>query len=309
MSSFANLKRNKGSNIEKLTKAVEAMNSGSYDNDDDEYWKCEVDKAGNGFAIFRFLPAPQQDGEEALPWVKYYDHGFQGPGGWYIEKSLTTIGKEDPASIYNSELWATGLESNKEIARKQKRRLHYVSNIYIIKDSKNPDNEGKVFKFRFGKKIFEKITQAMNPQFEDDKAIDPFDLWEGANFKLKIRKVDGYQNYDLSEFESPSPLFNDDKKLEEIWKSEYSLLEIIDEKNFKSFEVLKARLDKVLGITSASIPRENTSTALKNQKIQNEERKLEGHSEEENDPPFNMDSSDDSSDGDFDYFNSLVEEE
>ena len=245
---FSKLKKSSGSNLEKMAKAVESMGSNNQNNDADEYWKCELDKSGNGYAIIRFLPTPPQDVEsDGLPWIKYHDHGFQGPGGWYIEKSLTSIGQDDPLGKYNSELWESGIEANKEQARKQKRRLHYVSNIYVVKDTKHPENEGKVFKYTYGKKIFEKITQAMNPQFEDDKPVDPFDLWEGANFKLKIRKVDGYQNYDLAEWDSPSALLDDDDKLEKIWKSEYSLKEILDPKNFKDYATLEARLKRVLG--------------------------------------------------------------
>jgi hypothetical protein len=247
---FSKLKKSSGSNLDKLAKAVESMGSNNQNSDADEYWKCELDKSGNGYAVIRFLPTPPQDVEsDGLPWIKYHDHGFQGPGGWYIEKSLTSIGQEDPLGKYNSELWESGIEANKEQARKQKRRLHYVSNIYVVKDTKHPENEGKVFKYTYGKKIFEKITQAMNPQFEDDKPIDPFDLWEGANFKLKIRKVDGYQNYDLAEWDSPSALLDDDDKLEKIWKSEYSLKEILDPKNFKDYATLEARLKRVLGQT------------------------------------------------------------
>jgi hypothetical protein len=248
---FSKLKKQSGSNLDKLAKAVESMSSTNQNDDSNEYWKCELDKSGNGYAVIRFLPTPPSDVDsDGLPWVKYYDHGFQGPGGWYIEKSLTSIGQDDPLGKYNSELWETGVESNKEQARKQKRRLHYVSNIYVIKDTKHPENEGKTFKYVFGKKIFEKITQAMNPQFEDDKPIDPFDLWEGANFKLKIRKVDGYQNYDLAEFDSASALFDDDAKLEKVWKSEFSLKEILDPKNFKDYATLDARLKRVLGQTN-----------------------------------------------------------
>jgi hypothetical protein len=253
MVDFSALKKQSGSNLDKLAKAVEAMSSNNQNDDSSEYWKCELDKSGNGYAVIRFLPTPPQDVEsDGLPWIKYYDHGFQGPGGWYIEKSLSSIGQDDPLGKYNSELWETGIESNKEQARKQKRRLHYVSNIYVVKDSKHPENEGKVFKYVFGKKIFEKVTQAMNPQFEDDKPIDPFDLWEGANFKLKIRKVDGYQNYDLAEFDSPSPLFEDDDQLEKVWKSEYSLKEILDPKNFKDYATLESRLKRVLGQSTQS---------------------------------------------------------
>jgi len=253
MVDFSALKKTSGSSLDKLSKAAEALSTNRQSDNSDEFWKCELDKTGNGYAVIRFLPTPPSDVDaDGLPWVKFYDHGFQGPGGWYIEKSLTSIGQDDPLGKYNSELWETGSESNKELARKQKRRLHYVSNIYIVKDSKHPENEGKVFKYTYGKKIFEKVTQAMNPQFEDDKPIDPFDLWTGANFKLKIRKVDGYQNYDLAEFDSSSALFDDDDKLEKIWKSEYSLKEILDPKNFKSYADLDSRLKRVLGQTNQS---------------------------------------------------------
>jgi len=272
--SFANLKRNSSNSLEKLAKAAESMNSGGQNPDADKYWKCQVDKAGNGYAIIRFLPAPPKDGEEGLPWVKYFDHGFQGPGGWYIEKSLTSLGKEDPVSKYNSDLWNSGIDSNKEIARKQKRRMHYVSNIYVVKDSSNPENEGKIFLFEFGKKIFEKLTQAMNPQFEDDQKIDPFNLWTGANFKLKIRKVDGYQNYDLSEFDRSAPLADNDDELEVIWNSEYSLKELVDEKNFKSYEDLEKRLNKVLGLNAVS-PKPSTIENVKQNNIATKEKEIE----------------------------------
>jgi hypothetical protein len=298
--SFANLKRNSNASLEKLSKAAENINK-SYNSDEDEYWKCEVDKAGNGFAIIRFLPAPMVDGEDGIPWVKYYDHGFQGPGGWYIEKSLTSIGQNDPASEYNSELWNTGLEANKQIARDQKRRLHYVSNIYIIKDSKNPHFEGKVKKFKYGSKIFEKHQSAMNPQFEGDVAFDPFNFWTGANFKLKIRKVDGYQNYDLSTFDTPGPLFEDDALLEEIWKSEYSLASIIDPKNFKSYDELKARLNKVLAITSPTISRESTAKAVAQQKIETKEKEVES--------AFSESKETDSADSDLDFFASILDDD
>ena len=298
MSSFSNLKRSSGSSLEKLSKAVEAMSSSNYSNDDDKHWKCELDKSSNGYAIIRFLPAPPKDGDDGLPWVKYYDHGFQGQGGWYIEKSLTSIGQDDPMSQYNTELWNSGIEANKEQARKQKRRLHYVSNIYVVKDPKHPENEGKVFLFKFGKKIFEKITQAMNPQFEDDKAIDPFDFWNGANFKLKIRKVDGYQNYDLSEFDSPAPLFDDDDKMEELWNTEHSLKELLEPKNFKTYAELKAKLDRVLGITSASVPRSSTVEAVKAQRIEDKEKEVES--------AF-VDTLEE--DSDLDYFSALLNED
>lgn len=257
MSSFANLKRN-SSNLDKLAKAIEQLNTTESPNKEDNFWKPEVDKAGNGYAVIRFLPQPSVDGDDALPWVKVFNHGFQGPGGWYIENSLTTLGQKDPVSEYNSQLWNSGIEANKEVARKQKRRLSYIANIYVVEDSKNPQNEGKVFLYKFGKKIFDKINEAMNPAFEDEKPINPFDMWNGANFKLKIRKVEGYQNYDKSEFESPSALLDDDEKLEAIWKKEYSLKEFLLPENFKSYDELKARLDKVLGLDGSPVAAKTT---------------------------------------------------
>jgi len=237
------------SSLDKLRAAMETASptegaKKSYN--DDTMWKPELDKSGNGYAVVRFLPTP--DGEE-MPWVSYFDHGFQGPGGWYIEKSLTTLNKQDPVSEYNTQLWNTGIEANKEIARKQKRRLHYVSNVYVVSDPKNPDNEGKVFKYRYGKKIFEALKEAISPAFEDEKAINPFDLRdEGANFKIKIRKVDGYWNYDKSEFDATAPLFDDESKLESINNSTHSLSNIISPEEFKSYDELKEKLDRVLGL-------------------------------------------------------------
>lgn len=258
MSNFASLKRSSG-NLEKLAKAIEQLNTAESPSKEDNFWKPEVDKAGNGYAVIRFLPQPAIDGDDALPWVKVFNHGFQGPGGWYIENSLTTLGQKDPVSEYNTQLWNSGVEANKEIARKQKRRLSYISNVYIVEDPKNPENEGKVFLYKYGKKIFDKINEAMNPQFEDEKAVNPFDLWAGANFKLKIRKVEGYQNYDKSEFESASVLGDfDDDRLESIWKSEHSLKEFLAPENFKSYDELKAKLDKVLGL-SGQAPQPKTT--------------------------------------------------
>lgn len=248
--SFAALKKNSGS-VDKLARELEKLNSNQSSNssEDTRFWKPELDKAGNGMAVIRFLPGPEVDGEDALPWVRVFDHGFQGPGGWYIENSLTTLGEKDPVSEYNSVLWNSGIEANKEIARKQKRRLKYIANILVVQDAKHPENEGKVFLFKFGKKIFDKITEAMNPQFDDEKPVNPFDLWSGANFKLKIRKVEGYSNYDKSEFEAPSAVLGgDDKKLEALWKQEHSLKDFLDRKHFKSYDELKKRLDKALGL-------------------------------------------------------------
>ena len=216
---------------------------------DERIWKPVMDKTGNGFAIIRFLPAPK--GEE-LPWVKLWNHAFQGPTGqWYIENSLTTIGNNDPVSELNTKFWNSGVESDKEIARKQKRKLQYYSNIYVVKDSANPENEGKVFLYRYGKKIFDKVMETMQPAFEDETPVNPFDLWKGANFKLKLRKVDGYWNYDKSEFDAPSALLNgDDAELEALWEKQYSLKEFTDTSNFKSYDELKKRLDVVLSGTT-----------------------------------------------------------
>ena len=235
--------------LDKLLGAVQKENAPqekkSYK--DERLWKPELDKSGNGYAVIRFLPAIE--GED-MPWAKIWNHAFQGPTGqWYIENSLTTIGQKDPVSELNTTYWNTGLESDKEIARKQKRKLQYYSNIYVVTDAKHPENEGKVFLFRYGKKIFDKLMAAMQPEFEDETPINPFDFWEGANFKLKIRKVDGYWNYDKSEFESPSALFDNDGQIEEVWKKAYSLNGFTDQTNFKSYDELKTRLDTVLSGT------------------------------------------------------------
>ena len=243
----------KSNSLDKILAAVESENAPvekqSYV--DERLWKPELDKSGTGQAIIRFLPAP--DGEE-LPWVKMFKHAFQGSTGkWYIENSLTTIGKQDPVSEHNTSLWNTGLESDKETARKQKRKLEYYSNIYVVSDPKHPENEGKVFLFRYGKKIFDKIMASMQPEFEDETPINPFDFWEGANFKLKIRKVDGFWNYDKSEFDSVTALADSDEKLDGIWKKQYSLQEFLAPTNFKSYDELKKRLDDVLsGTVTAS---------------------------------------------------------
>ena len=236
--------------LDKLRAAMETASPAQGEKksyNDDTMWKPELDKSGNGYAVVRFLPTPQ--GEE-MPWVSYWDHGFQGPGGWYIEKSLTTLNKKDPVSEYNTTLRNSGIEANKEQARKQKRRLHYVSNVYVVSDPKNPDNEGRVFKYRFGKKIFEQLKEAISPAFEDESAINPFDMTEGANFKIKIRKVDGYWNYDKSEFDSTSPL-GDEAMINSTFSQVHSLSEVISPDEFKSYDELKEKLDRVLGLSGA----------------------------------------------------------
>jgi len=249
MSSFANLKRNRSS-LDKLTKAIEATGQPAEagGKDDNRFWQPQVDKAGNGMAVIRFLPAPAVDGDDALPWVRTFSHGFQGPGGWFIDNCLTTLNEKCPVCEHNNTLWNSGIEANKDIARKQKRKLSYVANVLIVSDPSDPSNEGQIKLFKFGKKIFDKITEAMNPEFADETPINPFDMWEGANFKLKIRNVEGYRNYDKSEFAPVSALLDgDDEKLEELWKKEFSLKDFTEKKQFKPYDQLKARLDKVLG--------------------------------------------------------------
>ncbi|HBZ38150.1 MAG TPA: single-stranded DNA-binding protein [Balneola sp.] len=236
----------KSNSLDELLGAVKSENAPQEKKSyvDERLWKPTMDKTGNGYAVIRFLPAP--DGED-MPWAKVWNHAFQGPTGqWYIENSLTTIGQKDPVSEMNSAYWNSGVESDKEIARKQKRKLQYFSNIYVVQDPSNPENEGKVFLYRFGKKIFDKIVEAMQPAFEDETAINPFDFWEGANFKLKLRTVDGYWNYDKSEFDAPSTLLDDDDALEKLWKTQYSLTDFTASTNFKSYNELKTRLTSVL---------------------------------------------------------------
>jgi len=249
--SLSDLRKSRGG-FDKLMKEVEKIsNPVQQSQGDDREWKPTVDKAGNGFAVVRFLPPTK--GEE-FPWVRRWDHGFQGPTGkWYIENSLTTLNQSDPVSELNSELWNSGVEANKEIARKQKRRLAYFSNILVVSDPGNPAYEGKVFLYKYGKKIFDKLNDMMNPTFEDENPINPFDFWEGANFKIKIRQVEGYRNYDKSEFEAPSPVADNDEAIEAIWNQQHSLQELIDPKNFKSYDELKSKLNMVLGASSSNV--------------------------------------------------------
>ena len=246
---FESLKSS-ASNFDKITKALEAStekpeSSGNKSNkyQDDRIWKPELDKTGNGYAVVRFLPA--STGEE-MPWQRVWSHAFQDKGGWYIENSLTTLNQKDPVSEENTRLWNTGVDSDKEIARKRKRKLSYYSNIFVVSDPKHPENEGKVFIFKFGKKIFDKITEAMQPAFDDETPINPFDFWKGANFKLKIRKVDGYWNYDKSEFESVSQIKESDDDIKNIWSKQYPLNPFVDPSNFKTYDELKEKLNRVI---------------------------------------------------------------
>jgi len=251
--SLSDLRKTRGG-FDSLMREVEKIsNPQSESKGDDRFWVPAVDKAGNGYAVIRFLAPPK--GEE-LPWVRIWSHGFQGSSGkWYIENSLTTIGQADPVSELNTKLWNSGSEIDKETARKQKRKLNYITNILVIKDPANPENEGKVFLFKFGKKIFDKIKDVSHPQFEDEKPVNPFDFWEGANFKLKIRNVEGYRNYDKSEFDSPSAIADDDSIIESIWNKQFSLVEFLDSRHFKSYEFLKQKLETVLSSNSASVSR------------------------------------------------------
>lgn len=247
--SFEKLKRNKKT-FEKLKEAAKQQGQKQSYNDD-RFWKPTVDKAGNGFATIRWLPVQDENGN---PWITYWDHGFQGPTGkWYIEKSRTSIGQEDPVADLNSKLWNTGVDADKETARNQKRRLHYVANILVVNDPQKPECNGKVFLYKYGKKIQSQILDAMDPQYEDEEAINPFDMWSGANFKLKIRKVEGWPNYDKSEFESPSPIHEDDDWIKEnVYDKLYDLNEFLDPATYKTYDELKAKLDSVLGTNSRS---------------------------------------------------------
>ena len=250
--SFDKLKKQSklGSLTDRLVKEVEKMNSSS-GGADERFWKAELDKTGVGSAVVRFLPAPE--GEE-LPWVKVYSHAFQGPGGWFIENSLTTNGGKDPVSDYNRQLWNSGNDADKDTVRKQKRKLSYYSNVYVVKDPLHPENEGRVFLFKYGKKIFDKVLEAMQPEFDDETPINPFDFWQGANFKLKIVKKDGFWNYDKSEFDKVVPLLDDDDALEALWKKQYSLSAITAPDQFKSYEDLERRLKTVLGQKPVQAP-------------------------------------------------------
>ena len=260
MVDFAKLKANSGKkSLEALTAELTKISGGQFDNsNDDRLWDPNVDKAGNGYAVIRFLPAP---GEEDMPFVRTFSHGFKGPtGSWLIENCSTTIGHKCPVCEANSELWNSGIEADKKIARERKRKLTFISNVLVITDQQNPENEGKVFLFKYGKKVFDKLNEAMNPQFADEDAMNPFDLWSGANFKLKIRNVDGYRNYDKSEFANAGPLSNDDSEMEVTWKKAYSLQEFLAPTNFKSYDELKGKLVKVLASGSAAAARASAVT-------------------------------------------------
>jgi len=289
--SFSQLKSSRKKSLEKLTGELTKMQSGSQQSNgpDERFWTPTVDKMGNGVAVIRFLPAPK---DEDVPFVRIFSHGFKGPtGSWYIENSRTTIGESDPVSDLNTKLWNSGIESDKDLARDQKRKLHFISNILVVKDPANPENEGKVFLYKYGKKIFDKLNDLMNPAFDDEEPVNPFDFWEGANFRLKIRQVDGYRNYDKSDFDTSSSVSDDDNELENIWNLQYSLQEFVDPKNFKSYEELQNKLDRVLG---------NESVVVKPKKVVQEL--------EEESPPEMKSVSTDSDDDLDELFKSLSEE-
>lgn len=293
MTNFATLKKNANS-LDRLTQEIAKINAPTEREVDTRFWKLERDKSGNGSAVIRFLPSPAVDGDDSLPWVRYWDHGFQGPTGkWYIENSLTSLdGAKDPVSDYNSRLWSQSTDDSswqRKQVRNQKRRLHYVANILVESDPKNPENEGKVFLWKFGKKIFDKITLLMNPEFEGDTPVNPFDLWTGAPLKVRIRTVDGYPNYDQSIWGTPGPISDDDKKLEEIWKSEHSLKEFTDPKFYKSYDTLKAKLLEVL-----EIDEETFKTGVKSAKASIPTKRASAPIVEEDDetPPFDVDEGD-----------------
>ena len=243
--------------INKLVAAAQEGNGSDNKRQENEnLWKPTVDKAGNGYAVIRFLPA-----EAEVPWVRYWDHGFKGPTGkWYIEKSLTSLGEQDPLGEYNSKLWNSGNEEDRDQVRKQKRRLHYVTNIMVVSDPSAPENEGKVFMYQFGKKIFDKIQDLMQPQFPGETPVDPFDLWGGADFQLKIRQVEGYRNYDRSEFKGPEPLLDGDEvQLQALLNQLHDINSFVDPANYKSFEQLQTKLFEVLGETAPRTVKEEVA--------------------------------------------------
>lgn len=304
MVDFATLKKNRTNDLDKINEQIKKINSSDAPGQDSRYWQPTVDKVGNGVATIRFLPPP---GEEDVPFVRLWNHAFKGKSGvWYIEDSLTTIGKPDPVSEYNGTLWNSTSDDEspaRKQARSQKRKLNYISNIYVVSDPAAPENEGKVFLYKYGKKIFEKVNEAMNPQFADEVAFNPFDLWGGANFKIKIRKVEGYRNYDKSEFDKPGPLFKSDAELEKVWKVEHSLQALIAPSAFKDYDTLKAKLNNVLGLTAQAVQRvrEDTQTAAPR-----EERTVREPRQATNAPPWEPTEGDGEEDPDIAFFKSLA---
>ena len=260
--SFADLKRNR-TDLSKLVAQAQETSGATQtqrQSDDPRFWMPTRDKAGNGYAVIRFLPG---DAAAATPWIRYWDHAFKGPTGqWYIEKSLTSIGQQDPLSELNSKMWNSGVESDKTIVRQRKRNLRYVANVLIVSDPSAPENEGQVKLYRFGKKIFDKIMDSMQPQFPDEKPVNPFDMWEGADFTVKIRKVEGYPNYDASSFKAPAAVPGSDQELEELYNKQHDLNEWGDPKNYKTYDELKSRLAMVLGEQAPRTMKQEASLEL-----------------------------------------------
>lgn len=305
---FADLKKNRKAAFESLSSDLEKLSKGNERTRDDTFWSPTVDKAGNGYAVLRFLPAPPG---ESAPYVRYWDHGFQGPTGkWYIENSLTSIGQEDPVAQYNGKLWNVSQDDDspeRKQARKQKRRLHFVSNIVVLEDAANPDTVGKVFKFKYGKKIFNKLNEKMNPEYPDEVPMNPFDMWEGANFKLKIRQVEGYRNYDKSEFASASPISDNDEYLEQLWQQTHSLQAILEPSNFKSYDELKRKLDQVLGLGNEVTPAHQRAQAQERRTAEDDDLPFDmGTTASETPSPF--DTTDDGGD-DMSFFKSLADDD
>ena len=301
--SFAKLKKNRKNATDKLQQAAQSIKDGKGGFEDESEWKPTVDKAGNGYAVIRFLPAAE--GAD-LPWVKWFEHTFKGPNGkWFWEKCPTTIGGQCPVCAANSQLWNSGIESDKEIARDRKRRLHYTANILVISDSNNPESEGKVFRYTFGQKIFDKITELMTPEFEDETPVNPFDFWEGANFKLKIRQVAGYRNYDKSEFDAPSELFDgDDAKLEAVYEQLHNLQEIVDPSTFKTTAELQKKYNSVIGEAEVLNSMDGDDLADVTTTARSKASKVE----EEEDLPMEFGSSE-SDEDDVSYFAKLAQED
>ena len=312
MTDFTAMRKNSGkASLEKLTNVLSKLNT-KQSNDsvkDTRFWYPNVDKAGNGYAVIRFLPSP---GDEDVPFVRMFEHGFKGPAGqWYIENSLTTIGKQDPVGEYNSILWNVSSDDNspsRKQARAQKRKLGFISNILVIEDKLNPENQGKVVLFKYGKKIFDKLNEVMNPQFDDEDPMNPFDFWSGANFKIKIRNVEGYRNYDKSEFSPAGPLFEDDSKMETIWKQEHSLQAFLDPSNFKSYEELKTKLDRVLGLNESGRTTPAVARVMESNrpKAEDEEEVPWARSKEERSAPAKAAASADEEDDDMKFFKKLA---
>jgi len=315
--SFANYKsRRKNTSAEKLADEVAKLDPSSRKRvEDTRFWRPQTDKAGNGYAVIRFLPSKEED-DLVVPFVSVYDHGFQGPSGkWYIENSLTSIGKEDPVSELNQKLWNSGREEDKDTVRRQKRRLHYLTNIYVVKDPAQPQNEGQVFLYRIGTKIYNKIKEAMNPPVEfEEKPIVPYDFWEGANFKLKIRKVEGYLNYDNSSFDEQSSLLDgEDDEIEKVYEKIQSLKQFINPEGkdvngyalFKPYAELKKKLYNVLDMRMTDVSSdEDEAPAKPKPEPKKEEKKLAA------DAPFDTSTStSDDGDSTLDYFKGLLKED